>query len=693
MRTILWSVGLGVAVGLVAGCGGPAKSLDGGAGGAGGAFDEDGDGYAAGEDCNDEDASAFPGALERCDGVDNNCDGAVDEGVLDTVFPDADGDGFGDGSRPETACGPGGAYVSNGNDCDDARADVWPGNPEACDGLDNDCNGAVDDGVGETVWTDADGDGYGDPGAPAVACGPGPGTADNALDCDDGDAGVRPGAAELCNGVDDDCDGVADDGLLERYYADVDGDSFGDDAAAVDACARPDGAATRGGDCDDFDFSVFPGAPEACDDPVDRNCDGAVAYADGDGDGWAACTECDDRDAAVNPAAAEVCNAGVDDDCDGLADDADPSLDRGTGAPWYADTDGDTHGDPGSVAWACTAPAGHVATDLDCDDGAAAISPDATEVCNDLDDDCDGAVDVGAVDATAWAADADGDGYGDPGSVAWACDRPAGHGLDTRDCDDTDAAERPGAVERLDGDDDDCDGIVDEAAVALVFAEACTSAAGHPSLTPAQVAAAEEAVIEAHLNALLLGMDRHDEPAAGWAAAGVDLSAYDLVVFTDCGWSWVPAQQGLVDALLAARGLGTATLMLGDDLAWMAGNVSGEEALTFLRAAGSNGTNNLSVALTGATHPALAGPGGTPSAFVYPYDIDAAGDWGGGEVVLARASNGTAAWSVYEDAATGARGAMLPMSVGMANHGTLGATAEAQVGAMFRSSAWWALGL
>jgi len=699
MRPFSFSVSVWVSAAVVAAaafgaaCGGPPKAVEGAGGVPAGAFDEDGDGYAAGEDCNDEDSTAFPGALERCDGVDNDCDGEADEGVQDTVFPDGDGDGFGDAAQPETACGPGEGFVSNGNDCDDTRADVWPGNPESCDGVDNDCNGAVDDGVGTTVWDDADGDGFGDPAAPAVACAPGPGTAGNAQDCDDGDAAVNPAAAEVCNAADDDCDGFADEGLLVRYYGDVDGDSYGDDAAPVDACTRPDGTAAQGGDCDDADFSVFPGAPESCDDPVDRNCDGAVAYADGDGDGWAACVECDDRDAAVHPGAAEVCNGGVDDDCDGAADDADAGLDLTTAAPWFADADADGHGDPAALRWACTAPAGHVARDTDCDDGDAAVSPDDPEVCNEIDDDCDGAVDVGAVDATAWYPDADGDGYGDAGAARWSCEAPAGYGLDTRDCDDGDAAERPGAVERLDGDDDDCDGVVDEAAVAVVFATACTTAVGHPSLTPAAVTAAEEAVLEAHLQALLLGMDRHDEPAAGWASAGVDLGAYDLVVFSDCGWSWVAAQQPLVDALLAARAVGTATLMLGDDLAWMAGNVSGEEPLTLLQAAGSNGTNNLSVALTGTAHAALGGPGGVPASFVYPYDIDAAADWGGGVVVLARAGNGTAAWSVYEDAATGVRAAMLPMSVGMANHGTLGASAEAQVGAMFRNSVWWSLGL
>ncbi|MFO0000950.1 MAG: MopE-related protein, partial [bacterium] len=233
-------------------------------------------------------------------------------------------------------------------------------------------------------------DGFGDAAAPEFACTAGPGTADNPDDCDDADPFVSPDGVELCNEVDDDCDGETDEGLRSRYYRDVDGDTYGDDAGAIDACERPDGTATRGGDCDDTDFSFFPGAPETdCTDPADYNCDGTVGYADADADGYPACVECDDASADVSPAAAEVCTRGIDDDCDGLADDADPSVDLSTAAWYYEDADADGFGDASAPLLACDAPAGFVADDTDCDDATATRFPGAPEVCNSgIDDDC-----------------------------------------------------------------------------------------------------------------------------------------------------------------------------------------------------------------------------------------------------------------------------------------------------------------
>ncbi|MCB9765915.1 MAG: putative metal-binding motif-containing protein [Alphaproteobacteria bacterium] len=171
-------------------------------------------------------------------------------------------------------------------DCDDA-APAWnPGAVETCDGLDEDCDGAVDE--------DGDGDGFG----PCDA------------DCDDGDPAVFPGATERCDGVDDDCDGALGAG-------EVDGDGDG-----VRGCA---------GDCDDTDPAVFPGAVEVCGDGIDQDCsgdDGAVADAqDADGDGFSVCAgDCDDGDPAVFPDAPEDRLDEVDNDCDGAVDGADPDF-------------------------------------------------------------------------------------------------------------------------------------------------------------------------------------------------------------------------------------------------------------------------------------------------------------------------------------------------------------------------------
>jgi hypothetical protein len=659
---------------------------------AGEARDADGDGFDVAEgDCDDADASAFPGAAEQCDGRDQDCDGVIDEDVRATWYPDSDGDGTGDPEEGVVACEAPAGHIPTGTDCDDADASVYPLAPERCDGVDNDCDGDVDEDGRVVSYQDADGDGFGDEATRVEACDVPDGWVAIAGDCDDANADAWPGRAELCDEDDNDCDGLVDEDVTIVFWADVDGDGWGDAAAPVDACVVPEGYAASSGDCEDLDASIHPSASETCDDPVDRNCDGSVSYADVDGDGWAACSECDDASAAVNPAAAETCN-GVDDDCDGAVDDADGSLDLASAGTWFADTDGDGFGDPATGTRACVAPAGWVADARDCDDVDAWVNPAAAETCNAIDDDCDGSVDEDAVDASTWYTDADGDGYGDPSSPVASCERGAGTVADARDCDDADAAELPGAIERQDGDDDDCDGSVDEAAVALVFAYECAASAGHPSLSASAVAAAEASALDTYLSELSLGMDRYDEPSGGWSASVATLDAYDLVVFSDCGWAWTSRQQPLVDALLAARSAGTATLMLGDDLGWLNSAVSGEEPLTLIGSTSSNGSAGQTVALTGASHPALSSPAGTPGSFTYTHDIDQCSSWGGGETVLMRASGGAPAWALYEDTG-GTRAGMIPMSIYMANHGTMGAVAEANLEILFKNSVWWLLDL
>jgi hypothetical protein len=102
-------------------------------------------------------------------------------------------------------------YVAS-EDCDDSDPNVHPGGTEVCDGADNDCDGEVDDGVGITLWTDADSDGYGDPDAPVLTCDAEVtlGLSDNAEDCDDADADVNPLGVEVCDDADNDCDGLID---------------------------------------------------------------------------------------------------------------------------------------------------------------------------------------------------------------------------------------------------------------------------------------------------------------------------------------------------------------------------------------------------------------------------------------------------------------------------------------------------
>ncbi|MFH1463097.1 MAG: putative metal-binding motif-containing protein, partial [Pseudomonadota bacterium] len=178
--------------------------------------------------------------------------------------------------------------------------------------------------------------------------------------------------------------------------------------------------------------------------------------ADDDGDGYSELGgDCDDDDSGVSPGAVEHCG-GIDEDCDGSVDAG--AVDATT---WYADGDGDGYGGASTTA-ACTQPSGYLATSTDCDDADAAIHPGAAEHCDGVDNDCSGVIDDSyAVDAATWYADGDGDGYGGA-STATACTQPSGYLATSTDCDDADAAIHPGATEHCDGVDTDGSGVIDD---------------------------------------------------------------------------------------------------------------------------------------------------------------------------------------------------------------------------------------
>jgi hypothetical protein len=157
-------------------------------GGTDGGIDADGDGYFDTEDCNDNDASVNPGAAEACDGIDNDCDDEIDEGMTSAFYADSDGDGFGDATVSDELCEALEGWVPNSSDCDDTDASVHPGAVELCDGMDNDCDSDIDEELDSAVWyADNDLDGLGDPADTTVACDRPDGYVNNDWDCDDGD--------------------------------------------------------------------------------------------------------------------------------------------------------------------------------------------------------------------------------------------------------------------------------------------------------------------------------------------------------------------------------------------------------------------------------------------------------------------------------------------------------------------------
>jgi hypothetical protein len=175
-----------------------------------GVADADLDGVAAAEDCDDTNPEVYPGALERCDGFDNDCEGTADEGAFDAAagWVDLDDDGFGDSTRPMHACPGASAFALEDGDCDDAEAGTHPGATETCDGVDQDCDGTPDQGLEGWWYLDEDGDGFGDPATGAFGCAPGDTWIGDDGDCDDTRADVHPGATEVTDdGIDQDCAG------------------------------------------------------------------------------------------------------------------------------------------------------------------------------------------------------------------------------------------------------------------------------------------------------------------------------------------------------------------------------------------------------------------------------------------------------------------------------------------------------
>lgn len=348
-----------------------------------------------GWDCQDKNAAANPGMTEICaTSFDDDCNGLINnqegQNVSGSIafYLDKDDDGYGGSSQQAVYyCDPAPEGYSKFNtDCNDTEASLNPGVPEVCDGIDNDCDGLIDDGVPQYVYyTDLDGDSYcGATKINSCQSSPPAGTCVSFTDCLDSNVAVHPGAAENCDGLDNDCDGSADEG----YDDDLDGH--------LDE--RYCSALSNGDDCDDSDHEVYTDAPELC-DLKDNDCNGLNDEGfDQDNDGFLdeqSCsdvypfTDCNDQSATINPGATEVCN-NQDDDCDDLVDAEDNDINSQSLVIRYVDADHDTHGfylDKGAML--CPNAIGFSEDRNDCDDAEIAVYASAPEVCNDgLVNDC-----------------------------------------------------------------------------------------------------------------------------------------------------------------------------------------------------------------------------------------------------------------------------------------------------------------
>lgn len=239
-------------------------------------------------------------------------------------YVDADTDGYGEnGSTPITTCSaitpPG--YANNDTDCDDALATVNPGEFEIPgNSIDEDC-----DGFDAALDNDSD-------------------TYDNTVDCNDSDPAINPGATEICDGLDNNCDGNTDEGItLNTYYLDFDTDGYGTVDSSITSCVlvAPVGYSANSSDCNDSNIAINPGIAEIC-DGIDNNCAGGV-----------------DEGLTLNT--------------------------------YYQDLDADNYGNPAVSVSDCAAPIGYVSNNGDCDDNNILINPLMTDnTGNSIDENCDG---------------------------------------------------------------------------------------------------------------------------------------------------------------------------------------------------------------------------------------------------------------------------------------------------------------
>jgi len=359
-------------------------------------------GTTCGTDCDDSRRDVLPGATEVCNGYDDNCNGSVDEGLLLAGFADADRDGHGTLTMPQMSCPGTTGFSLLSDDCNDAEATIHGGQVEICDSRDNDCDGATDEGTVAVAWyADTDGDSFGNPaGGILVQCAQPTGYVILGTDCDDTNAMVNPRIAERCNGLDDDCNGRADFRIGVGDFEDDDGDEAVDPACGTMApdCNDRDPSSYPGA------FELCDFRDNDCNGIVDDSAAPTLWYTDADGDGYGRTSDtllscmpiagrvvrggdCVDTNDRINPAAVDDCTgiATTDDDCNGTIDD------DTTPTAYFLDADNDGWG-AGAAVLACGMAAGFVTRPGDCNPATDTINPGETQTCTaaaTVDEDCD----------------------------------------------------------------------------------------------------------------------------------------------------------------------------------------------------------------------------------------------------------------------------------------------------------------
>jgi hypothetical protein len=462
-------------------------------------------------------ASINPEAIEICDGIDNNCNDKIDDEddlLSDEYlwFADEDSDGEGAPNNYQLGCTQPDGWVQNSSDCNDENPLMFSASEEVCDNIDNDCNGEVDEELTLLFYLDLDNDGYGNPEQEVFLCSIEEGTSTDNSDCNDQNDEIRPDAEEICDTIDNDCDGAIDEEVTLLFYLDSDNDGYGNPEQEVFLCSIEEGTSTDNSDCDDLDYYIRPDAQEVCDN--------------------------------------------VDNDCDDMVDDDDSSLNISSTSSYYQDLDEDLFGDPNSVVQRCSRPSGYVSNFDDCDDTEGSINPIATEVCDGIDQNCNFIADENV--SISLYPDSDGDGFGSTEGMIEGCSLSDEYSDNEDDCNDNNAAINPAAEELCDQQDNDCNELVDDDVTGFIFSDNDNDGYGDPLATiDGCTAQAGEATNgddcddnDATLNpgSVDIPDDSIDQDCSGGdltcSTTTTEVHTISFAASTECTWSFDVLQEG-----------------------------------------------------------------------------------------------------------------------------------------------------